>query len=116
MAAEAAAYRQGVEVGERFSLAVRHALFEDGLDVSDDEVLKMLYQSTGSSEPTDGDRSAVWEDLSEGRRRGVVGSPHFFTAKGDFFCPSLDIAHGHNGYEVSFDRAGFERFVAAVFD
>jgi predicted DsbA family dithiol-disulfide isomerase len=116
MAAEAAAYRHGAELGERFGLAVRHALFEDGLDVSDEAVLRRLCQSLGAPDPTDVDRAAVSDDFSEGKRRGVVGSPHFFTAQGDFFCPSLDIAHGQNGYEVSFDRAGFEKFVAAAFD
>jgi predicted DsbA family dithiol-disulfide isomerase len=115
MAAEAAAYRQGLEVGERFSLAVRHALFEDGLDVSDEAVLRLICQSLGVSEPTEADRSAVREDFAEGALRGVSGSPHFFTPEGDFFCPSLDITYGHNGYEVSFDRAGFERFVTAAF-
>ena len=56
------------------------------------------------------------DDFAEGKRRGVVGSPHFFTADGDFFCPSLDIEHSDDGYEVSFDPVGFNRFVAAAFD
>jgi predicted DsbA family dithiol-disulfide isomerase len=116
MAAEAAAYRQGLEVGERFSLAVRHALFEDGLDVSDAEVLRCLRATHGVPAPTGADRSAVRDDFAEGQRRDVSGSPHFFTAEGDFFCPSLDIDHDDAGYEVSFDAGGFERFVSAAFD
>ena len=116
MAAEAAAYRQGLELGEQFSLAVRRALFEDGLDVSAEDVLRDLRQAYGVPPPCQADRSAVLDDFAEGKRRGVVGSPHFFTADGDFFCPSLDIEHGDDGYEVSFDSVGFKRFVAAAFD
>ena len=73
MAAEAAAYRQGLEVGERFSLAVRHALFEDGLDVSDADVLRDLREAHGVPEPTEADRSAVRDDFAEGKRRDVSG-------------------------------------------
>ena len=116
LAAEAAAYRQGLEIGEGFSLAVRHALFEDGLDVSDEEVLRRVREAHGVEEPTAADRAAVRDDFVEGRRRDVSGSPHFFTAEGDFFCPSLDIHHNDDGYEVTFDAAGFQRFVSAVFD
>jgi predicted DsbA family dithiol-disulfide isomerase len=116
MAAEAAAYRQALDVGERFSVALRHALFEDGLDVSDEDVLGDLCQTQGVPQPGETDRSAVLDDFAQGNRRGVAGSPHFFTAAGDFFCPSLDIEHHDGGYEVSFDPVGFERFVAAAFD
>ncbi len=116
MAAEVAAYRRGPEVGERFSLAVRHALFEEGLDVSDEEVLRVICQSLHTPEPTESDQAAVQHDFADGKLRGVAGSPHFFTADGDFFCPSLRISHGAEGYDVAFDRDGFERFVTAVFD
>jgi predicted DsbA family dithiol-disulfide isomerase len=116
MAAEAAAYRQGLEVGERFSFAVRHALFEDGLDVSDPDVLRTLRDAYGIPEPVDADRSAVRDDLADGKRRDVSGSPHFFTSDGDFFCPSMRIEHDDDGFEVSFDSVGFQRFVSAVFD
>jgi predicted DsbA family dithiol-disulfide isomerase len=116
MEAEAAAYRQGVEAGERFSIAVRGALFEDGLDVSAQGVLRDLCQACGVPPICQPDRSAVLDDLAEGKQRGVVGSPHFFTAAGDFFCPTLDIERSDDGYEVSFDRVGFNRFVAAAFD
>lgn len=55
------------------------------------------------------------EDFADGARRGVAGSPHFFTSDGDFFCPSLRIQHDDDGYDVSFDAVGFRRFTAAVF-
>jgi predicted DsbA family dithiol-disulfide isomerase len=115
MAAEAAAYRHGAQIGERFSFAVRRALFEDGLDVSDASVLQGLLGPLGIAEPTDDDRRAVRDDYADGQRRGVAGSPHFFTADGSFFCPSLDIEHDEAGYEVSFDAAGFQAFVTSAF-
>ena len=116
MAAEAAAYRFDLQIGEQFSLAVRHALFEDGLDVSDENVLRGLRRTLRVPQPDETDRSAVHNDLAEGKRRGVAGSPHFFTAEGDFFCPALAIEHHDDGYEVSFDPVAFERFVAAAFN
>ncbi len=113
--AEAAAYRGGNEVGETFSLRLRQALFDDGEDVSDPEVLGRLRDACDVGEPTAADEAAVHSDLADGQRRGVEGSPHFFTPDGDFFCPSLRIEHDESGYDVSFDAAGFEKFIAAVF-
>ena len=115
LAAEAAAYRQGRQDGERFSLAVRTALFEDGHDVSDPAVLADLQARLGVPAATAEDEAAVRADHAEGVRRGVVGSPHFFTVGGDFFCPSLQIEHPGGGLEVHFDAEGFERFVSAAF-
>jgi predicted DsbA family dithiol-disulfide isomerase len=114
LAGEAAAYRRGVEVGEQFSLAVRHALFEDGLDVSDPVVVRTLCEAHGVPSPTDDDERAVRDDFAEGQRRQVVGSPYFITADGEFFCPSLAIQHDAEGFQVHFDPAGFERFAAAA--
>jgi predicted DsbA family dithiol-disulfide isomerase len=115
MASEAAAYSQGVEIGERFSLAVRTALFEEGLDVADPDVLRAISHQLGAHDLVPGDDAAVIADYEAGRRRGVAGSPHFFTADGDFFCPSLHIDHGEGGLGVHFDADGFQRFLAAAF-
>ena len=41
--------------------------------------------------------------------------PRTSSPPGDFFCPSLRIEHDESAYDVSFDAAGFERFIAAVF-
>jgi predicted DsbA family dithiol-disulfide isomerase len=116
LATEAAAYRQGVEVGEAFSLAVRTALFERGLDVSAPDVLRALRHEHGVPPPDDADESAVRADFDEGTRRGVAGSPHFFTARGDFFCPSLAIERQDGRLEVSFDAEGFQEFISAAFE
>ncbi len=114
LAATAAAYRVGPEVGERFAVAVRDALFEDGADVADAAVLAALRSSLGVPDPTDVDLAAVHADLADGRARGVIGSPHFFTAGGDFFCPSLDIAHTDGGLQIAFDVDGFSRFLSVA--
>jgi len=92
LAAAAAAYRAGIDAGEAFSLAVRDALWEQGLDVSHRAVLTSLATDLGVPEATADDHDAIRADLEEGRARGVDGSPHFFTPTGDFFCPSLDIS------------------------
>lgn len=115
LAAAEAAYRVGIDEGEAFSLAVRDALWERGLDVSDHEVLRGLATDLGVPEATDDDAAAVRADLDGGRARGVDGSPHFFTPTGDFFCPSLDISKENGEMEVSFDREGFTEFMHAVF-
>jgi predicted DsbA family dithiol-disulfide isomerase len=115
LAASAAAYRLGVAHGEAFSLAVRDALWEHGLDIAHPELLASLRAGLRIPGPTADDEAAVRADWAEGRERGVTGSPHFFTERGDFFCPSLDIDQGDAGMRVQFDAAGFRRFVAAAF-
>jgi 2-hydroxychromene-2-carboxylate isomerase len=114
LVSEAAAYRAGPEIGERFSLAVRDALWEDGLDVADAGVLHQLRVDHGVPNPTDPDATAPRRAWEEGQRRGVRGSPHFFTPDGDFFCPALDIDHGGHDCSVTFNEAGFNRLVAAL--
>lgn len=117
MISAAAAYRVGPEVGEAFSLAVRDALWEQGRDVADPEVLALLRADLGVPDPLPADVASIEADLTEGRERGVTGSPHFFTPRGDFFCPSLDITHDDDGrMRVRFDTDGFARFVHATLD
>jgi predicted DsbA family dithiol-disulfide isomerase len=116
LAAEAAAHRAGPEIGERFSLAIRTALFEEGADVADPAVLDRLRAETRAPAPTPEDEAQVHEDLGAGKARGVTGSPHFFTPSGnDFFCPSMDIERQGDALHVNFDAAGFDRFTTAVF-
>ena len=114
LAAAAAAYRQSVEAGERFSLAVRHALFEDGLDVSDEDVLTTLCASLGVPSPTPADHAVIGDEYAAGQRQQVPGSPYFITPDGGFFCPSLDVEHDAGGFTVTFDPEGFDQFVAAT--
>ena len=85
------AYRTDLHVGERVSFALRDALFEQGRDVSDPETLEVLEHDFGVVTPDESDRAAVLADRDEGKRRGVLGSPHFFCGDTDVFCPALDI-------------------------
>jgi len=85
------AYRTDPQVGERASFALRDALFEEGRDISDPVTLGHLADELGVVMPDESDRAAVLADWNEGRRRGVLGSPHFFCGDTDVFCPTLDI-------------------------
>lgn len=116
LASAAAAYRAGLDVGERFSLALRHALFEEGRDVADPQVLAGLRAAHGVPEPTADDHASIDRDHEEGTARGVQGSPHFFAGGEGFFCPALLISHDdERGYAVHFDPEGFRRFAGAAF-
>lgn len=115
LAAEVAATRVGADTGERFSLAVRDALFERGLDVADPAIVRRVCEEVGTPFPGEDEEAAVPASLATGRRRGVKGSPHFFTEEGDFFCPSLDIRNEGEAMEVDFDAEGFARLAAAAF-
>ena len=56
--------------------------------------------------------AAVDADWDEGRRRGVVGSPHFFTADGDdWFCPALAISRDDVGNFIVAWKEGSTAFV-----
>ena len=85
------AYRTDLHIGERVSFALRDALFEEGRDISDPVTLENLAHDLGVVMPDESDRAAVLADWDEGKRRGVLGSPHFFCGDTDVFCPSLDI-------------------------
>lgn len=115
MALAAAAYTVDVPTGEAVSLAVRHALFEDGRDVAEPAVLGAIAHAHGI-DPATGRPDAVLEEWEQGRRRGVVGSPHFFTPRGGFFCPALDIARVDDHLRITADEAGFARFLDDCFD
>ena len=112
----AAAYEKDVAVGERVSLAVRDLLFERGADIADVEVLRRL--AAEHDVPVDlADTSSVLDDHAEGVARGVIGSPHFFTPAGGFFCPALDVHRDAGGHlRITADPAGFDRFMASCFD
>ena len=88
----ASAYDHSLAAGERVSLALRHSLFEDGLDIADGGVLGQIATAAGIEVPTGRAHTEVLADWDEGRQRGVVGSPHFFVGDEGFFCPTLDIA------------------------
>lgn len=109
------AYGLGPDVGERFSFAVRDAVFEHGLDIGDQTVLDRLAQEHGlAAGPRDA--AAVLADQAEGAARGVIGSPHFFMGGHSAFCPTLDIQHDDEGrLVIALDVSAFEGFMAECF-
>lgn len=113
----AAAYDRGSETGEAVTLAIRNALFEEGLDVADGSVLGAIGARFGVEPPSPHvAQAAVERDLAEGRRRGVRGSPHFFTGDREWFCPTLDIRRDGEEFRVRVDQAAVPAFYDAVFD
>ena len=115
LALTAAAYRRDQATGESVALALRDLVFEAGRDISDPAVLEEVAARFGiDAQPVDAD--TVTADHDEGVARGVVGSPHFFTPEGSFFCPSLDVSRDDDGeLHVRFDQHGFEQFADACF-
>ena len=114
----AAADRTGdPAVVEEVGMALRNAMFEDGLDIGRSEVVEVIATRFGL-EPLDAQATAaaVRADWDEGKARGVVGSPHFFTDDGgDWFCPSLAISRDEAGDFVVAWKQGTEAFVTSVF-
>jgi len=115
LALAAAAYERDVATGERISLTLRDLLFEQGVDIAEIDVLQGLAADRGVDfDPMD--TRAVLADHAEGVERGVIGSPHFFTPGGGFFCPALDVRRGPDGHlQIRADLAGFEQFEASAF-
>jgi predicted DsbA family dithiol-disulfide isomerase len=112
----AAAYRRDAATGEAVALELRDRLFERGEDIGDPTVLARVAEAHDLAVDED-DVDQVRADHAEGRSRGVVGSPHFFTPAGDFFCPSLDIGRDDEGQlRVALDTDELDRFLRACFD
>lgn len=111
----AAAYDRSLDTGERVSLALRDLLFEQGVNIANVDVLRGLAVEHGVSfDPADS--RTVLADHAEGVERGVIGSPHFFTSSGGFFCPALDVHRASDGHlQITTDLTGFEQFAASCF-
>jgi predicted DsbA family dithiol-disulfide isomerase len=111
----AAAYQVDDDVGERLSLRVRDALFEEGRDLTDEAELRAIGGEFGV-EPLPGPsaEAAVRADWVRGKARNVRGSPHFFVGSRDWFCPSLLIRHEGTKFDISIDSEALDAFYAAV--
>jgi len=104
----------GDDIGEAVSLHLRDLLFEEGEDISDQRVLERVAD-TFQLEIGDADLRSVDVDHAEGQQQGVIGSPHFFTTTGSFFCPALDISRNAAGHlRVVADPTAFEAMMAAA--
>ena len=98
----ASAYAHEDATGEVISLALRDAVFEQGLDIADIDVLRHIGAPYGVT-PLDAAaaRAAVHRDFERGRDRLVRGSPHFFVGDRGWFCPSLDISHNDGNFDIA---------------
>jgi predicted DsbA family dithiol-disulfide isomerase len=114
----AAADRTGDEVlVEQVGMALRDAVFEQGLDIGRPEVAQEVADRFGLT-PLDAEatEAAVRSDWDEGKRRGVIGSPHFFAAGGGgWFCPALAISRDDVGNFIVAWKEGSAAFVESVF-
>jgi predicted DsbA family dithiol-disulfide isomerase len=111
----AAAYSLDDAVGEAVSLAVRRALFEDGLDVGNFDVLRAIGKQYGVEPLTPVDaQCAVRSDWERGKVREVKGSPHFFVGDRDWFCPSLEVIHDGERFEARLAEDSMRDFYAVV--
>jgi predicted DsbA family dithiol-disulfide isomerase len=111
--ATAGAYERSLADGERVSLALRDAMFEEGRNIALANVLRDI------AGPVDLDLNGrmaqqVRYDWAEGRARGVIGSPHFFVGELSFFCPSLHIARVDGHLRIESDPTAFDDFLAVA--
>ncbi len=110
------AYRTEFQVGERASFTLRDALFEEGQDISDPVVLERVADELGVGGQDQSDVAAVMADWHEGRRRGVLGSPHFYCGATDVFCPLLEITKDpRRGVSIVKDTSRFAEFLDQCF-
>lgn len=112
----AAAYDRDLATGERVSLVLRDLLFEQGRDIAEPTVLKQVAAEHGVSVDLSNTRR-VLEDHADGVARGVIGSPHFFTPAGGYFCPALDVRRDAGGHlQIAGDAPGYDTFLSSCFD
>jgi predicted DsbA family dithiol-disulfide isomerase len=111
----AEAYGRDAKTGLEVSLAVRNALFEEGLDVGRMEVLAKIAAKYELPAPSGEPSQVVLDEYAEGRARGVRGSPDFYLGEAEFFCPSLDLSHDEDGRLLAkLDIEEFEEFLEHV--
>jgi predicted DsbA family dithiol-disulfide isomerase len=114
LALAASAYRADLHRGETVSLALRHALFEEGQDLTDSAELLRIAQPFSLDDIAAGEAD-IQADYAEGRARAVIGSPHFFVGDEGFFCPTLAIERVDGHLSITFDAQGFNDFIDHCF-
>lgn len=111
----AAGYARDMETGLAVSVELRTALFEQGRNIADPEVLADIAARHDLALPEPGATAAVQADYDDGRSRGVSGSPHFFVGQDNFFCPALDLGHDADGnLTARLDVDGLAAFFARI--
>ena len=110
------AYKMSPELGEQAAFRVREALFEEGRNIGDRVVLDDLAQELGIVKYYDPSHNAVRADWEEGKKRGVIGSPHFFHGAQGTFCPSLQMTReAATGLTINTDTARLQQFLQQCF-
>ncbi|HSP05022.1 MAG TPA: DsbA family protein [Acidimicrobiales bacterium] len=106
------AYERSPATGEAVALELRDRLFERGEDIGDPDLVAAVATTHGLPADAGADHDLPIRDWEEGKSRGVIGSPHFFTPGGDWFCPSLDVSRADDGHlRITDDPEGFDAFV-----
>lgn len=98
--------------GEQASMALRHALFERGRDISDPALLDDLREELRLPPAGPESRTEVLADWADGQSRGVIGSPHFFVGSADFFCPALTLRREGGHLQIGPNLERFNEFFA----
>ena len=113
----AAGYEVDDAIGAALSMALRDALFEQGEDISRDDILWEIGRRFDIDAPDlAATEAAVRHDWDLGKMREVLGSPHFFVGDRGWFCPSLDIHHGDGRFEVMIAGDTMRDFYAAALE
>ena len=116
LALAVAAYRRDSRTGEAVSLALREALFEQGQDVSREDVLRSVAGAHRLDRDDVADMDEVVAEWHEGEARGVKGSPHFFCGSLESFCPSLVIGRDEEGrIHIERDMEALDAFLKECF-
>jgi 2-hydroxychromene-2-carboxylate isomerase len=111
----ASAYQRDAETGLAVSLELRAALFEHGEKIDDPAVLARIAAAHDLNPPPTEPSASITADYEDGKRRGVKGSPHFFVAADDFFCPALDLGRDDEGHLTArFDAGMLAEFFARI--
>lgn len=110
-----AAARVDLATGEQVAQRLRDLLFIDGRDIADPGVLDSVAREFNIPPLDDSDLASVEEDLAEGRRRGVIGSPHYFGPGFDAFCPGLTIDHVGEELDITAAADKFTEFIERCF-
>jgi predicted DsbA family dithiol-disulfide isomerase len=109
------AYDVGADVGEKVSLRLRDALFEEGRNIANFGVLQTIGAEIGVQPlPAASARTRVAHDWARGKVRGVAGSPHFFVGRHGWFCPTLSIRHEGDALRIDLDEKARGDFYASV--
>ena len=101
LALTAAAYDRDLDRGEAVALALRWAMFEEGRDIADAEVLGDMARRFDVTWSEGDAAERVLDEWRDGVHREVIGSPHFFVGGEGWFCPALDIRHDGGDLRVT---------------